>query len=268
MSQYSKAGWIATYNNAAGPFNNSATGGVTGLTLQQFSQDAGDTFVTYDSLFNADILFQEADDFMNSVSGWVSSASGAGSNFQASLFGQDSTEKAFGVVALTTGTTSAGYAYQYKLAQIKLGFGHAVTLRFRVAAEVLSTLADRYTMYLGIGDAINGVEHSNGAYFKYNDSINSGNFQCLTANAGTRTTTNTSVAQTTLYKTFEIKIDGAAASAIFSIDGAVVATISTNMPSNVLVFPCVLGIVKSAGTTARLMDTDYYSLLVTRTSAR
>lgn len=268
MSQYTNAGFAAAYNNTGGPFNNSATGGVTGLTLQQFSQDIADTFVSYSTLFNTDILYAESDDFINSNSGfWSSAASGAGATYQSSTFGVDNTEHAFGVVALTTGTTAGGYAYQYKLGQIKLGYGHAVTLRFRIAAEALSTVTDRYTMYLGIGDAINGTEHSNGIYFKYNDSV-SANYQCVTANGGVRTATTTTVAQSIVYKTFEIRVDGAAATATFSIDGTVAATISTNMPVGVLVYPAVFGIVKSAGTTARRIDNDYYNLIVTRSSAR
>lgn len=269
MSQLTQEAFEAEYNSSgSGSFATNVLKAIGSTQFRKFAKDISDTFYAIIG-DNPDVSYREGGDFVTYENQFSTSSSGAGTGInQASTFGVDNTEHAFGVESLTTGTTNAGYTYIVSpgTAPLKFGLGHKVVLKFRVAAELLSTGGETFTMYLGFGDGVVGAEHSNGCYFKYTHGTNSGKYQCVTAAATVRTATDSGVAQTILYKTFEIRVAADASSVTFLIDGTVVATNTSNIPSagSQLVF----GIVKSAGTTARLMDIDWYSLAVMRSAAR
>lgn len=137
----------------------------------------------------------------------------------------------------------------------------------RVAHSAVSDATDTYTSTIGFWDYGAG-DFSDSAYFKYTHGTNSGNWQCITSNAATATTTNTSTAGgNTTYSIFEINVNSDATSVVFKINDTTVATHTTNIP-NTAVLGWLMRIEKSAGTNNRLMYQDWYDLLITRSTAR
>jgi hypothetical protein len=274
MSILTQQALEALYNSSgSGTFATNSSNNIGSASFRAFAKDLSDTFFALQNA-NPDVSFIQSEDFiMIQATGVPSSlssgASGAGASAAAGNFGEDNTEHALGVLNLQTGTTTGGIAYACgNTIAMKFSYGHAITLKFRAAVEVLSDAGQNYTIYFGIGDtSASGAEPSNGAYFKYNHGTNSGKYQCVTANGGVRTATDSGVAQTVLYKTFEIRVASDATSVVFLIDGAIVATNTTNIPSGVAVFPTWI-MTKSAGVTSRLSDIDWYNLSISRTSAR
>jgi hypothetical protein len=272
MSQYSKAGFASAYNNTGGPFSNTVSGGITGLTLQQFSQDISDTFLTYDTVFNTDIIrFEQQEWFsISDGSNWTNTSSGAGATFTNSNYGIDSTERAQGVVTCQTGTTAAGISTTYRgnnTYGVLFGIGHFFKLRMRNALPILSTAGvQAYTAYIGFGDTFGTGDMANGCYFKYTDSVNGGKWQCVTAKASVRTANDSGILADTLYSIFEIQVNAAGTSVAFYINGVNVQTITTNIPA-LQIWP-LMKIEKSVGITSRELVSDWYDYTISRTAAR
>lgn len=269
MSQYGKSAFDAYYNNTTGPLRNDIAGNITGLTLQQFAKDIADSVLFKDSFYDTDTNSIDSWDWWNGgndLHGWTQFTSGAGSTVTNTSSTIDSTKHANGVVALTPGTTAAGIV---TLSRFGFGFGYSTyRVRYRHALSALSNGTDRYTAYIGFGDTVSGSgDMTNGIYFKYNDSINSGKWQAVTANGGSRTATDTGVAADTNYHIFEIQVNAAGTSVGFYIDGVLKVTTTTNIPVGNVNYQC-MKMEKALGTTLVYMYGDWYDLLLTRTSAR
>ena len=97
-----------------------------------------------------------------------------------------------------------------------------------------------------------GLTRSAGLYY----SNSNANWQAITYNASVGTTTDTGIAAVAdgTYQTFCVRANGTS-SVQFLINGAIVATHTTNIPSST-VTPYVT-IAKSAGTTSRTIRLDY-----------
>lgn len=112
---------------------------------------------------------------------------------------------------------------------------------------------------LGTGNTAAGVGMQTGIYFYVGGS---GNWEAVTANADTKTTTDTGIAQATTYKTFKFVVNAAGTSVVFSIDGSTVATHTTNLPAQGgRIYPFLLA-TPSDGV-ARKYEVDYYYLKMT-----
>ena len=100
--------------------------------------------------------------------------------------------------------------------------------------------------------ADSGLTRSAGLYY----SNSNANWQAITYNASVGTTTDTGIAAVAdgTYQTFCVRANGTS-SVQFLINGAIVATHTTNIPSST-VCPYVT-IAKSAGTTSRTIRLDY-----------
>jgi hypothetical protein len=118
----------------------------------------------------------------------------------------------------------------------------------------------------GIGGTSTG-EHSNGCYFAYDRTIGT-NWQCKTAAAGVRTTTDSGVAVTTGYVRLTVVVNAAGTSVLYYINGSLVATIGTNIPSLAAAFNISVGIFKSAALNSRTILCDRMSYRKIFTSAR
>lgn len=241
------------------------------LTLANITGTLAATSVTGG---NVDVNFYEQADFTSNVNGsemgLFGVSVGAGAVYTVSTYGVNTTENAFGVNDLTTGTTATGETHIYKgggggTNSLFFG-GHALILKFRIAPQVLSDGTDTYSCTWGFGEQLGIKDQTNGAYFTYTHGTNAGKWQAVTASAATRTTTDTGVAAVTTFSIFEIRVNQAGTSVTFYIDGTLVATNTTNIPTATT---GVLGqIVKSLGTTSRKLSIDWASLNVTRTTAR
>lgn len=230
------------------------------------------------TVFDTDVKYFEQFDWIGSVAGgsnniamgWAVLVSGTGAAWAFTQYGSDNTEHAIGAIEVQTGTTNAGMSVLSKgSANFSLGRGNTFKLRMRSALKNLSDGTERYTVYQGFGDSIGSVEHTNGAYFRYSDSVNGGRWQAVVRDGGVETSADTGVAADLLYSIFEIRVNSGATSVAFYINGVLVATLAANIPSGATDY---LGlnfkILKSVGTTSRSFVMDWYDLLITRTVAR
>lgn len=228
---------------------------------------------TAGGIANTDLRFFESEDWVfttlsNMGGGWTTSTTG-GAALSSTGYGEDTTEHAFGTIGLTTGTGTSDRGQLYKSGGFRLGIGHTIKLRMRMAIEALSNGTDTYTVWWGLTDGIASGDPTNGVFFRYTHSVNSGKFQKVTRAAGVETAADTTVTSDTTYKIFEIRIDDAASSITFWIDSVQVGTAhTTNIPSTATSMLLFMKIEKSAGTTARRVDIDWHDLLVTRSAAR
>jgi hypothetical protein len=277
MSQYSRTNFKGRYgvNTAGAPFEETFAATIGGLTWQEFANSIGDSLVFNDQVFQSDILYTESFDWIylgSSIpAGWNIATSDGTVAYGASAYGLDSTEKAIGVSYGDTGTTGAnGYSTYYKGAipqSFLFGLGHQFSYRSRNALSALSTGAQRYTAYVGFGDEYaSASEHANGVYFKYNDSI-SANWQCVTAKAGVRTTTDSGIPAAITFQMLEIRVNSAGTSVDFYIDGVKVVTTTTNIPTTVA-FGLVRKIVKAVGVTPRSLYEDCYDFSISVPTGR
>lgn len=168
-----------------------------------------------------------------------------------------------GTASYTT-STSASAAPCLTTSASAFNFG-AGLCRWR-ADIVLATASDgteTFTTRFGFNDSGsatpgNGVD---GAYFRYTHSVNSGRWECVTTSNSVETATDSGVAGISAsYQCLEIEVNAAGTSVNFRINGASVATNTTNIPTGTARATGINAhIVKSAGTTARSFEIDLMS---------
>lgn len=204
--------------------------------------------------------------------GWGFSTSGTGAGVNATSIGS---LNALGILQLDLGTTTTGRAAITANALsapsvLLFGLGRA---RFasKCAVSTLSNGTDTFQARVGFLDGVTGSDPVDGVYFRYSDSINGGKWQAVTRSNNTESVADTgiSVAAGT-WRLLSIDVNAAGTSAAFSIDGSVVATITTNIPNaNGRDTGYGVAAIKSAGTTATAaMQVDYAEVEVNFTSAR
>lgn len=145
--------------------------------------------------------------------------------------------------------------------------GGTLSINFVINLVTLGNITNNYTTYIGMMTAATFttetvVEPTNGCYFKYNYNTNGGDWQILTANSSTRTTTNTTTAAATGFVNFGIQINAAGTSVSYTINGTVVGTIATNIPTAALTVGWGSHIVAGA-LPAQLSDLFYYNQVLT-----
>ncbi len=171
-----------------------------------------------------------------------------------------------GIILHSTGTAAtnfAGYSYGSSL---YIGSG-TISLETYVTIQTLSTVTERFMTYFGYaGGSSNYLNIPSGIFFSYDEggiqfsAAASPNWKCYTrASGGTVTVTTTSipVVDGQWYK-LRIDINADGTSVTFYVDGALVATHTTNIPSSTTAIAPISIINKSIGTTARTMLTDYF----------
>lgn len=165
-----------------------------------------------------------------------------------------------GVYSFTTGTTATGRAaVNLRPAELlQLGGGR---VRFAWVHQVvtLSTLAEEFALWGGLNNAF-AAEPTDGFYFLY-DRLNRGdNWIAVSAEDGvyTRTDTGIPVVAGQWYHLYAV-CNATATSIEYYIDGALVATITTNIADTSDPLGVSVSMLKSAGTTARTSLIDYFA---------
>lgn len=231
-----------------------ASGGSTPTTISsfwsQYPSIPGNYFIKEYDVFPNVLANATAGDLLTYVSG--TSAAYQLSDKSAPLAGIDSTEKAIGVVYLNSGSTSAGLVYcgfgSNNVASLSFG-QQQVNWGVRHNVSHLSDGTDTFTVYNGFMDTVLGAP-TNGLFFRYTHGTNSGKWQFCSAAGSGIVAADTGVAPAAgVYQVFEIVVNTAGTSATFYIDGVLVGTISTGIPT-AGVFPGIT-MLKSAGTNAR-----------------
>jgi hypothetical protein len=204
-------------------------------------------------------------DFTQSTLGdLVASVTGTGASAQAGTYGINSSENAQGVLQVDTGTTAAGRAgvgstsinHMWNRSSQNWYFGA------RLALEALSAAAiDSFTVRAGFGNTmpIAAGDSINGAYFRYNDAVNGGRWECVTVKANALSAADSGVVADINYSVFEI--DMADTSIRFYINGVLVHEQTDALHIPVLpseTFGFGWKIEKSAGTNQRNVSADWY----------
>jgi len=173
-----------------------------------------------------------------------------------------------GTIILSTGTDSDGVISLVSgLDTVQLGRG-ITRFTARVRIPTLSNSGQQYRMAFGFLDYGN-ILAFDGVSFFYEESV-SANWRCKCASNFTTTTAETSVpvAANTWYR-LDIEINAAGTEAKFWINGTLVATITTNIPSGAgRTTGIVCGMAKTAGTTASTCIIDYIAAEFNKTTLR
>jgi hypothetical protein len=202
-------------------------------------------------------------DFIGDVtSPFATNGAGTGSTITYSVAGNSDHP---GVAEVATGTANTGRRFVGSSQVDELVFGtRSHTFSTAVTVATLSDATDTYTVFAGFIDLLTGTP-TNGAYFRYSHGINGGDWQCVTANASTETTTDSNVAVTaSTWNRLDIEVNAGGTAVVFKVDGNTVATHNNNIPTAAVGVGC--NIRKTVGTTSRTFQMDYlyHSSAVTR----
>lgn len=176
----------------------------------------------------------------------------------------------YGILQPQTGTTTTGQAYITSTGNsLILGVGR-VRWRADYNIPTASDGTETFTVWAGINDGAGlGADCVS---FRYSHTEHSGNWVAFCRSNGNETgsVVNTGIAavHATDYRALEIEVNAAGTSADFRINGANVATITTNIPTTAArVTGVFMGIVKSAGITNRMFNIDLAGIRPERTTA-
>jgi hypothetical protein len=209
------------------------------------------------------------DDFDGSTIGkyWtpVNSGAGASQTQVDSVFG----ENTYGVIQINKGTTGSSRAALTRgTGSILLGQGK-FSLVTKARVPVLSPTNQGYAMQLGLHD--NTAEAAtDGVFFSYSEKTNSNHLiYCETENNTTGTKVSSGVTMTTDWIRYKIEINAAGTEALFYINGNLVCTITTNIPtgSGRVTGPRIQ-ITNNGGAATEYIQTDYWGQTMEFTTAR
>lgn len=220
------------------------------------------------SLRQLAILIRE--DFVVSTPANFTATNGTGSAFAITVASNFDLGGNPGWAVASAGTTTTGRSAlsSFGNAPLLLGFG-AVHVENLVKIPNLSDGTETFTLIVGLNDNPAG-DATDGVYFRYTHSVNSGKWQAVTRSNSVETAADTgvTVAINTNYR-MTIEINAAGTSAEFSINGVVVATIAATIPTGAGRQTNVMtGILKSAGVTNRDLLIDYSECWISLSTAR
>lgn len=179
-------------------------------------------------------MFQAYTDCIAATNGqdFAYTVSGTGAAFSSLAVGA---ENAVGILRFGSGTvaTNRGSIASPNFSIIRLGLGLAQFLA-RHRLPVLSDGTNTYTTRIGFFDSIT-AESTDGVFFRYTHSVNSGRWQAVTRNNNVETAVDAGVSFGTptanVWRRFSIEVDPLGTQAKFYIDEMLVATITTNIPA-------------------------------------
>jgi len=198
----------------------------------------------------------------------VNSGTGSTTNKSTNTAAPNLTSNQIGVCQYQTGTTASGWVSHFSdssgALHFQLGNGAWVYESF-IEVETLSTLTEQFRFVTGFATQASVINEVNAVIFTYdsgglrNGTVASPNWQCVTSDNSTRTLTTTAVAVTTTWTKLRIEVNAAATSVTFYINGTLVATHTTNIPTfaNSRFLNVKQQIVKSAGINNRSIYCDY-----------
>lgn len=174
----------------------------------------------------------------------------------------------FGILQLyTSGGTDPVYAGTTLGATRFMLNGGPILWEGTVRIPALSTASQRYFVLFGLVDDLSSTSGTNGAYFTYEDDVNTGKWQCVTKKSSTANARDAgvSVAANTWYKLrIFARYVGTTFTVTYYINGSQVAeeTSTTYIPlgtgsGTVGALGVVLKLVKTVGTTATTIYVDY-----------
>jgi hypothetical protein len=208
------------------------------------------------------------DFFGNDLSrdGLISATSGGIISAQ-SLSAAPNRTNQIGVHTLSTSTAATNWANHVSSGVTSMYLGNgAWVYETSINSSNLSTALERFRIVSGFGSASGLAVETDGVFITYdeggtqNGTAASANWQCVTVANSVRTLTTTSTAVTNAaWHKLRIEINAAGTSAVFYVDGVLLATHTTNIPlgSSSRFVVVKQGIYKTIGLTNRVMWVDY-----------
>jgi hypothetical protein len=146
--------------------------------------------------------------------------------------------------------------------------GGKIVWQGAIKLSALSDGSETYAIRVGFFDSTGTV--TDGAWFEYTHSANSGNWTGKTANNTATSTVNGGVAANTNWQKFTMIVAADGSTVDFYVDGVQLGTpLSTNIPTSAgRETGMRMAIIKSVGTTERTMTIDYISFTQKMTTAR
>lgn len=199
---------------------------------------------------------------MNSAADWTNYSGGTGASNSFTVAGLTDGNR-FGVLQSGTGTTATGYAGigSANTTEVVLGT-RAVRMTACVQVPTLSTSTETFFAIVGFHDRRAQQTPTDGVYFYYTDSATGATWKTIAYSNGTTAgATNTGIVADTSWHTFELQVNTAGSRVDCYIDGALVSTETANIPTGTARSTgCGAHIIKSNGTTARLINIDLLAL--------
>lgn len=249
----------------------SGSGGTKGLVPAPAADDTKlAKFLRANGLFELPfdpekVAFQIEDFVGNSALSWANVSTGTGATF--ALNSSSINQNHPGAIATTTGSTSTGRGAGSS-GTLKLGAGLAL-VHAVISVDTLSTVTDEYFCEVGLTDESQTSNKSlDGMWLRYDRLTDGANWQVMNGNGTTATKTDSGipVVASTNYHFYAL-VNSANSSVKLYIDGALIATHTTNISSNSNVRPSCK-IVKSAGTASLALRFDLFMWLLTFNTAR
>jgi hypothetical protein len=180
----------------------------------------------------------------------------------------DAQEFAGYILYTSTSNTDTALGYFTNTLKYNIGGGEFYLLT-SVMFDAVSDGTNRYEFFFGLSSGGNTIssEPANGAYFWYDDA--SGNFRlkCASSSSVTNTDSGVTLEANTCYQLI-IKINSAASSAEFFINGTSVGAVSTNIPSTTTDLNDITWIRRTIGTASRKFYYDKVVLIKDYTTGR
>ncbi len=164
-----------------------------------------------------------------------------------------------GIRSLSTGTTTTGICSIFTNDDMQaVMFGGGVyTIEADIYVTTLSTVTEAYTLRFGHGNSAT-ADFVDGAYFEYTDVGSTPNWYKCTATNSNRTKTDTTVAAAAgAWTRLRVVVNADGTSVEYFINGTSVGVMTLTIPGAGRVISEVLSIIKSVGTTARLVRIDW-----------
>ncbi|HET9412057.1 MAG TPA: hypothetical protein VFO38_04375 [Candidatus Saccharimonadales bacterium] len=168
-----------------------------------------------------------------------------------------------GIIRLATGTTTTGWSNvgTNDPGQAYYFGSENIQLETVVRINNLSDGTETFTSRIGFADSVT-TDGTDGCFFRYTHSVQSGNWQGVCVKAGVTTTCNTTVAVAAgSWYRLTVNVNAAATAAVFTVNGTTSCTVASGIPSGAGEESSLnINLVKSAGTTSRTMDVDYMEI--------
>lgn len=184
------------------------------------------------SAFDPSTTVYQYDDFIGNTQSFWQRGEGGGGSFVNNFVVTNGHPGTVDLVLAATGSASTWLATKASGYNPVLLGGGDCSIFWCVQIPTLSdNTNNRFNTYSGFIDN-EGSESDNGVYFSYTDNVNSGRWECVTASGGSRTRTDSGVTVTTSFFSLKAVINAAASSVDFYINGTLVATNTTNIPTS------------------------------------
>lgn len=166
-----------------------------------------------------------------------------------------------GQVSLTISTSASSRAGIYVLSttgtDVMLGAG-IWFFEYLVKIQALSDVTDTYRIRLGPGNNRVEVDFTDGVYFRYTDTVNSGLWEGVCRSNNVETATSLGIAPSTSFQKLGILVNSDASLVTFYTNGVSAGTCNLHIPVSRSMGLSNIGLYRTAGTSnSRSMTLDY-----------